>query len=69
MNQEDFNPVPLLLMGGAAAFLYASAASMLIGLMEKPIGGSRSTEISAVSSEAVKEIMRELDPAQPLDSN
>jgi hypothetical protein len=37
MSQEDFSLVSLLLMGGAVVFLYASAASMLIGLMGKPI--------------------------------
>jgi hypothetical protein len=66
MAEEEFNPVPLVLTAGAAAFLCASAASMLIGLFEKPRGGSRSTETSAVSSEAVKEIMRELDPVDSL---
>jgi hypothetical protein len=66
MNQEEFNPIPLLLTAGAAAFLCASAASMLISLFEKPKGGSRSTEGSAISSEAVREIMMELDPVDSL---
>jgi hypothetical protein len=66
MTEEEFNLIPLLLTAGAAAFLCASAASMLIGLFEKPKGGSRSTETSAVSSEVVREIMMELDPVDSL---
>jgi hypothetical protein len=66
MSEEEFNPVPLLLTAGAAAFICASAASMLIGLMEKPRSGSRSTETSAVSSEVVRDIMMELDPVDSL---
>jgi hypothetical protein len=66
MNQEELNPIPLLLTAGAAAFLCTSVVSMLIGLFEKPKGGSRSTETWAVSSEVVREIMRELDPVDSL---
>jgi hypothetical protein len=66
MSEEEFNPIPLLLTAGAAAFICASAASMLIGLFEKPRGGSRSTEGTAVSSEVVREIMMELDPVDSL---
>jgi hypothetical protein len=66
MTEDEFNPIPLFLTAGAVVFLSASAVSMLIGLFEKPLGGSRSTEGGAVSSEAVREIMRELDPVDSL---
>jgi len=66
MSDAEFNPVPVLLTAGAVAFLGATGVSVLIGQMEKPHYGSRSTESGEVSSEAVKEIMRELDPVDSL---
>jgi len=66
MPDAEFNPVPVLLTAGAAAFLGATGISVLIGQMEKPHYGSRSTGSGEVSSEAVKEIMRELDPVDSL---
>lgn len=66
MNQEEYNPVPVLLTAGAIAFLGATGVSVLMGQMEKPHYGSRSTGSGNVSSEAVKEIMRELDPVDSL---
>jgi hypothetical protein len=66
MTEDEFNPIPLFLTAGAVVFLSASAVSMLIGLFEKPLGGSRSTETGAVSSEVVRDIMMELDPVDSL---
>lgn len=55
-----------MLTAGAIAFLGATGLSILIGQTGKPHSGSRFTEGGEVSSEAVKEFMRELDPVDSL---
>lgn len=66
MSQEELNFVPLLFVGGAIAFLSATGLSILLGQSAKPHYGSRSTESGEVSSETVKNIMKELDPVDSL---
>jgi len=63
---EQFNPVPIVLVGGAMAFLCASGVSALLYQRTEQHFGSRSTATGEFSEETVKEIMKELDPVDSL---
>ena len=66
MDSLGFDPIPCILVGGSIAFLCATGVSILMGQMERPHYGSRSTASGELSSEKVREIMRELDPVDSL---
>jgi len=66
MSEVNLNPIPLILVSGATAFICISVASALIGGNERKPMGSRQTPTEQVKTEVVKEVMKELDPVDSL---
>jgi hypothetical protein len=66
MAQVDYELVSTAIAGGAAVFLGACGLSAVLGEVGKPHFGSRGTASGGFSSEAVREVMRELDPVDSL---
>jgi hypothetical protein len=66
MDEEWLNWVPFVLTAGAIGFLCVSCISYFLGRTEKVHYGNRQTETAMVSSDTVREVMRELDPVDSL---
>jgi hypothetical protein len=70
MSDGRLDPAPLIMIAVPVGFLCVSVASLVagaVGLTGRPHRGSRGAgEAAGLSSDAVREIMRELDPVDSL---